>query len=450
MAKIAKKLYNKLMDKKSSSKIDVIVVGAGPSGIASAITIARGGKKVVVLERADFYGSKNMFGGAIYLSSIKALFPNNWQNAPYESNLVQSSYSFLTKNSSVEIKHKTDEKTNTISVFRPKFDSWLVEEAKKEGVYFAPKTVVRSLIIENKKVIGVKTDIEEIYAPIVIIAEGSQSNLALQAGLKKELQAKNFILGVKETLKLDKEKIQERFNVKEGDGCMMELFGGLAEGDEQAPLALGFLYTFKNHISIGLGANLEDLANLKLKPYELLEKLKAHPSVAPFIEGGEVVEYSTHTIPGGLKDLAKPYMAGALVVGDSCGFINSVHFEGTNLAIYSGIFAGETALVALNKGDFSEKTLSLYKNKLNKSFIMKDLKTYKNIMNMARNRANSIFKFYPEKMSEFFTAFTAADEIPKKNKYQNFIFHFFSDRKFSELLKDIFQFAKSAFEVIKW
>lgn len=436
----------------SVNKIDVIVVGAGPSGIASAITIARAKKRVVVIERADFFGTKNMFGGALYLNSIKELFPLNWQDAPYESFLSQHSYSFLTRNSSIEISHKTVLTPSSATVFRQKFDSWLVEQAKKEGVYFAPGTVVREIIKDGKKVVGIKTDLQDFYAPIVIIADGSQSNLAQQIGLKKELDPKNLILGVKETIKLKQEIIQERFNLKDNEGKVYQLYGGLVEVDNKTktPLALGFLYTFKHHVSIGFGINLKDMADLKLKPYELLEKLKAHPSVMPLLKDGEIVEYSAHTIPeGGYSDLSKLYTDGAIVVGDAAGLVNNVHFEGTNLAIYSGIYAGETAVAALNQNKFDGKTLSLYKKKLDKSFVMKDLKSYKNIIKMVHHRAASIFGFYPKKMDEFFVFFNSADSVPKREKYRAFIFSIFRDRNIGELLKDFFQFAKSLFEVIK-
>ena len=79
----------------NTGKIDVIVVGAGPAGIASAITVARGGASVVVIERAENFGSKNMFGGAVYLDSLKKLFPISWEEAPLESYISQYKYSFL-------------------------------------------------------------------------------------------------------------------------------------------------------------------------------------------------------------------------------------------------------------------------------------------------------------------------------------------------------------------
>ncbi len=425
-------------------KIDVIVVGAGPSGIASATVIARAGKTVAVLERGSFFGSKNMFGGAIFLHSLRELFPKTWHEAPYEGCITQHNYSLLSQGSSVDISYKSDKEPNLATAFRPKLDDWLVTQAKKEGVFFAPETLVRELIVENGKVVGVRTDLEDFFAPLVIIAEGSHSNLAQQIGLKKTLKPENLVLGVKETLKLDGAIIRERFGLNEGESCVYQFFGGIAENPQ--PLSMGLLYTFKNHISIGIGANLKDLGDLELKPYEILENLKAHPSVARLIKDAQSVEYSAHTIPeGGYYDLAKFCTDGALVVGDSAGLVNNIYFEGTNLAIKSGILAGETAVEAINAGKFNKKTLSAYEKKLKKSFIMKDLKGHRNIMQTLHKSSNFVFDLAPKKAAEFFKIFTTASETPKNVAYKRFAFSLLKELKIIELLR----FAKCIFEVLK-
>ncbi len=428
------------------TKIDVIVIGAGPCGIASALTIARGGYKVVVLDRGRNWGSKNMFGGAVYLKSIQDLFPNSWQEAPYERFLTQHSWQFLTSSASTAISHNCLENPSSATVFRPKFDNWMVESAKKEGVYFAPSTVVRELIQEKGKVVGVKTDLEEFYAPVTIVAEGANALLGESIGLVKKSTPKDMILGVKEIIKFPQEEIEARFNLDENNGACFEFFGGLGEDI----LALGFLYTFKTHISIGLGVSLEDLKNKNLTPYELLEKLKEHEIVKSLIKGGEIAEYSAHLIPdAGFGAVPKLYAQGVMLAGDCCSFVNPIHFEGTNLAIYSGIYAGETAIEAIKKKNYTKKVLKLYKKKLEKSFIMQDLKSYKNVMNVAGKMKSSIFDFYPKMMHEFFEAFLSANSVPKKLLYRKFIKNFLFSRKPGHLLSDFYQLAKTAIEVIK-
>ena len=115
------------------NKIEVIVVGGGPAGIACAITIARAGKKVILIERGKFSGSKNVFGGAIYTQPTKEIFPDFEQNAPLERKNIEHKYAILGESDATVISHK--KKTEDIvsyTVVRGKFDRWMADEAKKE------------------------------------------------------------------------------------------------------------------------------------------------------------------------------------------------------------------------------------------------------------------------------------------------------------------------------
>ena len=429
------------------NKTQVIVVGGGPAGISAAVTIARAGKNVVLIERGNFSGSKNVFGGAIYVQPTKEIFPNFEESAPLERKTVSHKYVMRTKTKTVSASYiDRVEEANSYSVIRSKFDRWMAMEAQKEGVVLVTETLVKELIIKENKVVGVRTELEEYFADIVILADGVNSLLAKQIGLRKEIKPKDVALGVKEVIKLGKETIEERFNLQDGEGAIHEIFGDPMLG----MLGLGYVYTNKETISIGIGVSLDELAKRKLKPYELLEGLKTHPSFAPFIKGGELVEYSAHLIPeGGYKKLPKLYAHGVLVVGDSAMLVNNVHWEGTNLAMISGKFAGETAIEALNKNDFGTNTLALYQKKLEHSFIIKDLKSYKNIMDIVHERAGSFLDYYPEKIAEFFKMFTSVDSIPKRNKYHAFIKSIFTDRSVSELFKDAIAFIKMALGVLR-
>lgn len=433
------------------NKTDVIVVGGGPAGISAAITIARAGKKVVLIERGNFLGSKNVFGGAIYTQPTKEIFPNFEESAPLERKTVEHKYLMCTENKAVTASYlskdeKEESEVGSYSVVRAKFDRWMAHEAQKEGVVLVTETLVKDLIIKENKIVGVKTELEEYFANVVIIADGVNSLLAKKTGLRKEIQPKDVALGVKEVIKLGKDTIESRFNLNEGEGAIYELFGGPMLG----MLGLGYLYTNKETVSIGLGISLDELAKRKLKPYEVLDKMKAHPSLQPLLKGGELVEYSAHLIPeGGYKKIPKLFTHGAMVVGDSAMFVNNIHWEGTNLAMISGKLAGETAIEALNKKDFSANTLSLYQKKLENSFILKDLKSYKDLMDIVHHRAESFLGYYPNKIAEFFHMFTSVDSIPKRNKYHGFIKSIFTDRSISELFKDGIAFVKMIFGVLR-
>ncbi len=439
--------------------IDAIVVGAGPAGISAALTLKRGGKNVVVLERSDKAGTKNMFGGAVYLNSIKSILPNSFNTAPYERFIVNHTYSFLNDSGSVDIKSTALADNTTATVMRPKFDAWMVEEAKKEGVYFAPKTLVKKLIYKNGSVIGVKTEQEKYFAPVVILADGVNSLLSKDVGLRKEFFPKDMVLSVKETYKLDKKILEERFNLEPetNEGAMYEFFGGLSgfyltEKKKKypvTPFAIGFLYTFKDTISLGLGISLEDLVQYKVKPYEVLEKFKSHPVVKKLIAGGESNEYSAHMIPEyGYNHLSKLYANGVLIAGDAAGLINSAHFEGTNFAIESGKLAGETAIIALNLGKYRHNILKVYEEKLRKSFVLKDMKSYRNVVETLYGRKNSILKYYPDKMGEFFETLHVVDNVDKKRKFRRFFRTIFFDRSIMDLFRDFRAFIKLFFEIM--
>ncbi len=438
------------MEEIQTQKFDAVVIGAGPAGVAAAVTIARGGAKVLLVERSQIAGTKNMIGGAVFLDAFKQIFPSNWQQAPFERYINKHTWSLLTDDSAVELSCDFPNNPKSASIYRSKFDNWLVEAAKQEGVYFAPSTLVKRLIKINGRYCAIETELERIEANIIILADGVNSLLARKYGLRYDYEPKDIVLSVKETIKLSRETIEERFNIKKdtNNGVSINFLGGLKL--EKAPFALGFLYTYTDCISIGLGVNLEDLNKYQLNPSDLLNRLKEHPVLEPLIENGELIEYSAHLIPeGGYKKLPKLYDNGVMLVGDAAGFVNGIHFEGTNFAFISGKLAGETALLALKIKDYSKKTLKLYRKKLNNSFILKDLKSYQDVMDNLYSRKNSLMEYYPKKASEFFSIFTGANCIAKRDEFRKFLVDFVKDRNLRELLKDIWAFISSVFGVLK-
>lgn len=429
---------------KTENKTDVIIVGAGPSGIACAITLARAGKEVVLIERGLFAGSKNVFGGAIYTQPTKEIFPNFESEAPLERRNIEHNFMILGEADSTTITYRKND-NSSYSVIRGKFDRWAAEEAKKAGVILVEETVVRELLKEKNKVVGVKTELEEYYADIVILADGVNSLLAKQIGLRKEIETKDVALSVKEVIKLDKEIINERFRVNSEEGVICEIFGGPMLGI----LGLGFMYTNSESVTIGLGVTLNDLVEKNYRPYELLEQLKKHPTIAPLIDGGTLKEYSAHLIPeGGYKKIPQLCDNGVMVIGDAGMLVNNLHWEGTNLAMISGKLAAETAIEAFKAGDYSKKMLSKYEKNLKNSFVIKDMKTYRNLMDICHSRQKAFLKYYLKKINAFFEMFTSVDSVPKRENYWRFIKSIFTDRKISELFKDIFAIIKLVWSIL--
>jgi len=428
------------------NKTDVIIVGAGIAGSAAAITLARAGKKVVVVERGNYAGSKNMFGGAIYEYPTCNLYPDFKEYAPIERVNTQHRYIIADEKTSATVSYSDKENLTSYTVIRSKWDKWCIDNAVELGAYFSPKTVVRELIVNDGKVVGIKTDNEEFYADIVILADGVNSLLAKQIGLRKELQENQLALGIKEVIKLPKDVIEARFGLENETGCVTQIIGGPLKGIT----ALGFIYTNIDSISIGLGVNIDELKNHNLSPEKLLEELKKHPDIEPLIRGGELLEYSAHLIPeGGYNAIPKLYSDGVMVVGDAAMLVDNVHWEGTNLAMISGQLAAETAIEAINNSDFSSGMLSLYEKKLKKTSLYKDLKTYKNTVSLVHDNAESFLKYYPEKINEFFKMFTSAGYIPKSSGYRRFIKNFIRNRSLSSLFKDFINFVKLGTSILK-
>lgn len=402
-----------------NNKVEVIIVGAGPAGVSAATILARAGKKVLLVERGDKAGDKNMFGGAIYAKQTAEIFPSFWETAPIERNITSQKIFMLTDYDSTQFEYQSSSKAiyKAFSVNRSKWDSWCVEQAKNAGAYYSPRTLVKELLVENGKVVGIQTEFEKFYSDIVIIADGVNSLLAKQIGLRNDIKDSDVTLNVKEVIKLPKKVIEDRFNLNDDEGVACKILGGPLKD----MFALGFMYSNENTISIGFGVGLDELKKRKITPYELLDELKSHPTISKYIKDGEVIEYSAHMIPeGGLNSIPKIYDNRVMVVGDAAMLVNNVHMEGTNLAMLSGKLAAETAIFAIEKGDFSASTLSLYYKKLKNSVVIKDLTTHKDTVPFLKKHINLITEKYPELACEFFDLLTFADQIPKRAKYRKF------------------------------
>jgi len=270
------------------------------------------------------------------------------------------------------------------------------------------------LLKEGDRFTGVRVGRDQgtVNANVVILAEGVNCLLTQQAGLQHHLPPEHLASAVKEVLSLPKEKIEDRFNLEKGQGVTIEMFGESTRG----MLGTAFIYTNKNTLSLGVGALVSSLMDRHINQNELLEALKNHPSVRPLIEGSEPKEYMAHLIPeGGYKGMPKIIGNGLLVTGDAAMLVNGLHREGSNLAMISGKTAGETAVAAHEKGDFSAGMLVQYEGKLKETFVIKDLKKYQNTAGFLESHRDYL-EIYPKAINSAAHQFFTVDGIPKKEK----------------------------------
>ncbi|MEC3977300.1 FAD-dependent oxidoreductase [Amycolatopsis sp. H20-H5] len=360
-----------------ATRFDVVVVGAGPAGSAAALELARAGHRVALVERGAFPGAKNVYGGVVYGRILDELVPRWWEEAPVQRWVTRRQTMLLTPTQALTVDFRTEAwgepPYNGATTHRAEFDAWLAGKAEAAGAELITSTVVTGLLLDSAgRVSGVRTDRPDgdLGAKVVIACDGVNSFLAKQAGMYPPGQLEHTTLGVKETLALPRETLEERFGVRGRHGVDIEMVGctrGIPGG--------GFLYTNLDSVSIGVVLGLEGLGESKIRPEQLIAELKAHPAIAPLVRGGELTEYAAHLIPeGGYRTMPRLTGDGMLVSGDAAAMCLAagIWLEGVNFAIGSGMYAGRAAAEALSTGDTTAAGLAGYERRLRDSFVLAD------------------------------------------------------------------------------
>jgi electron transfer flavoprotein-quinone oxidoreductase len=430
----------------ANEKFDAIVVGAGPSGNACAYTLATRGLNVLQLERGEYPGSKNVQGAILYADALEQIIPDFREDAPVERHIIEQRIWMMDDKSYCGAHYRSEdfneERPNRYTMIRAPFDKWFSKKVVGAGALLLCETTVTELVYDGGgKVVGVRIDRdgETIYTDVVVLAEGVSGLVGTRAGLRSYPKTDTVALAVKEMHFLPRETIEARFNLQGDEGVVIEAAGTITKG----MTGTGFLYTNKECISIGIGCLISDFAEQSTTPYGLLEAFKNHPSVKPLIAGSEVKEYAAHMIPeGGYKAIPQLFGDGWLIVGDAGQFVNAVHREGSNLAMTTGRIAAETIVdLKSRNAPMTASNLSVYKAKLDNSFVMKDLKKYRNLPRALGNK--HLFTTYPQLLSKAAQTWFRVDGVDKKSKENEIVKSFFRTRRVKGLLGDVIGMARA-------
>lgn len=402
------------------SEFDAIVVGGGPAGTSAAMRLAANKLNVLLVEKADPPGSKNVSGGVLWGNSLGSVMPDWEKTAPLERYVKSKGIGFLTKESSINIDFRSTKFDSThtgYTVLRTKLDQFMNKKAKDSGATVVNGVTVDRLAFDGKKVIGVEQDGDIITSDAVILAEGANPRVAIDSGIRPPLKDEDVAIGVKEVIKLPEKTINERFNLKEKEGFAGEYVLGFLEGGVEAG---AFLYTNKDSISLGVVISMKHLReNNKTYSFDLIEQFKEHPSIAPLVEGGTVDEYSAHMVQeGGLASVPKLYGDGYMIAGDAAGFSfsNGLVLQGMNYAIASGVAAADTIVEAKGGSGISENSLSRYREKLMDSFVLRDMYTFKGIQDVTWGKL--AHKAMPGLLENVMLGLFMENDEPKKHVSQ--------------------------------
>ena len=394
---------------------DVAVVGAGPAGSAAALTLAREGVQVLLVERGSFPGSKNVFGGRIYSYALKNLFGEHWKEAPIERFVRKEGITFMTSESAFSVEFESKDPTGSFTAKRSKFDKWMAEQAEKAGASLITDARVDDLIIENGVVKGIVAGQDKIPTKAVIACDGTTTGMARKAGLVSMLEPDRISMGMKDVVELPADLIEERLGLDPGEGAAHVFVGACSSGLRGG----GFLYTNKDSVALGMVVGGEDVSMKQVQASSVMVKLREHPKIRRLVKGGKTVEYDGHMIPeAGPRMLLHPFTNGMVVAGDAAGHLlnNGYTFRGVDIAMQSGVAAAKTILEARKQNDYSVQTLKSYEQRLREDPALEDMYRFNRIPSFLKK--SRLYTTYPELVCAAAEAVYHVDGAGKKKIFR--------------------------------
>src|SRR5271170_3047393 len=377
---------------------DVLIVGAGPAGLSCALHLANLIKKhnesgakpelstenIYVLEKGREIGAHQLSGAIMNPRALAELVPDFAKSAPLDTPVTDSAALLFTQKSSYRfpITPPPFNNAGNYVISLSKLVKWMGGLVEAAGVNVFKEFGGAELIYEDQGIAGVITEDKgidkngkpkdnytpgyELRAKVTVLAEGPRGSLTKQLVIKQNLDNINlqtYGIGIKELWDVQPGKIKPGYVAHTlGWPLSSKMYGG------------GWIYGLSNNrVSLGLVIALE-LADPRFDPHAAFQTWKTHPFVRNLLDGGKLVRYGAKSLPyGGWYAMPRNYVDGGLIVGDSGGFLDSQRLKGVHLAMKSGMLAAETIFAALQKGDTSAKTLKLYKDKIDQSYIKEEL-----------------------------------------------------------------------------
>ena len=392
-----------MADDRERLDADVLIVGAGPAGLACALHLARlirrhnesGGKpglsaeNIYVLEKAREIGAHQLSGAVMDPRGLAELVPDFEKTAPLDTPVTDDAAYYLTAARAWKLSITPPPLRNhgNYIISLSKLAKWLGGLVEQAGVNVFTQFAGAQLIYEGDGIAGVFTEDKgrdkdgkpkdnftpgyELRAKITVLAEGPRGSLTKELVERKRLGGLNpqaYSIGVKELWEAPAGRIAPGW-VAHTLGWPLDssMYGG------------GWIYGLReNRVSLGLVTGLE-YHNPRFDPHEAFQQFKTHPFVRRILEGGKLVRYGAKTVPtGGWYSMPRTYLDGGLIIGDSASFLNSQRLKGIHMAIKTGMLAAETIFEALRAGDTSAKSLSVFPRKVEQSWVAKELRSVRN------------------------------------------------------------------------